>query len=135
MSGAVASALAGAGLISVSYVITLLVALLGSRLPGTAAAPLLAMTYLVKVLVLGWVLFNVPAPAWLRPGWLAAGVLAALAGWLALAAATAARASRRAREELERDRAAQDAPAETPTETPTEAPADTPVDEKEGPTA
>ena len=131
MSGAVASALAGAGLVSVSYALTLLVAQLGSRLPGTAAAPLLAMTYLVKVLVLGWVLFNVPAPAWLHAGWLATGVLAALVGWLALAAATAARASRRAREEIERDREARGATADTPADTP----AGTPADEKEGPGA
>lgn len=112
MSAGALSALLGAGVVIASHLITLLVARATARAQGPVAAPALATTYVVKVLVLGWVLLTVPAPAWLVPEWLAAGVLAALLGSLALAARSGARGTRAAlepvlasRREAGRDRA------------------------------
>lgn len=93
---ALTSALLGAGLVSASSLLTLAVARASSRAGGTVAAPALAMTYVLKVFVLGWVLFTVPAPAWLSPGWLGAGVLGALVVWLLVAGRLARGRSREA---------------------------------------
>ncbi|MFI7494536.1 hypothetical protein ACH9D2_07425 [Kocuria sp. M4R2S49] len=94
MSAAALSALLGAGLVAASHLVTLLVARATAGADGPVAAPALALTYVLKVLVLGWILLTVPAPPWLAPGWVAAGVLAALVVSLALAARTGARATR-----------------------------------------
>lgn len=96
MSAAALSVLLGAGLVAASHLVTLLVARATARAEGPVAAPALAMTYVVKVLVLGWVLLTVPAPPWLVPGWAAAGVLSALVLSLALAARAGARGTRAA---------------------------------------
>ncbi|MGQ1839645.1 hypothetical protein ACT4S2_14445 [Kocuria turfanensis] len=96
MSGAALSALAGAGLIAASHLITLLVARATAAASGPVAAPALALSYVVKVFVLGWVLLTVPAPPWLSPGWLAGGLLGALAVSLVLAGRTSARRTRAA---------------------------------------
>ncbi|KLU10921.1 hypothetical protein [Kocuria sp. SM24M-10] len=96
MSGPALSALAGAGLIVASHLITLLVARATAGAPGPVAAPALALSYVLKVFVLGWVLLTVPAPPWLSPGWLAAGLLGALAVSLVLAGRTSARRTRAA---------------------------------------
>ena len=93
---AAASALLGAGLVTASSLVTLLVARASTRAGGTVAAPALAMTYVLKVFVLGWVLFTVPAPAWLDPGWFGAGVVGALGAWLLVAGRLALRRSRTA---------------------------------------
>ncbi|MCC5784713.1 hypothetical protein CRM73_17490, partial [Kocuria sp. CCUG 69068] len=78
MSAALLSVLLGAGLITASHLVTVLVARATAGTDGPVAAPVLAATYVLKVLLLGWVLLTVPAPGWLVPGWGAAGVLAAL---------------------------------------------------------
>ncbi|MFW6188679.1 MAG: hypothetical protein ACOC84_11865 [Actinomycetota bacterium] len=91
---ALLSAAAGAGLIAASHLVTLLVARATSRAEGPVAAPVLALTYVGKVLLLGWVLLTVPAPGWLSPGWCAGGVLVALTVSLALAGRAAARRTR-----------------------------------------
>lgn len=96
MSAAALSALLGAGLVTASHLVTLLVARATAGADGPVAAPALAMTYVLKVFVLGWVLLTVPAPSWLLPGWTAAGVLAALVVSLTLAARSGARATRAA---------------------------------------
>lgn len=96
MSGAALSALAGAGLIAASHLVTLLVARATAGASGPVAAPALALSYVVKVFVLGWVLLTVPAPPWLSPGWLAGGLLGALAVSLVLAGRTSARRTRAA---------------------------------------
>lgn len=96
MSAAALSALLGAGLVTASHLVTLLVARATAGADGPVAAPALAMTYVLKVFVLGWVLLTVPAPSWLLPGWTAVGVLAALVVSLTLAARSGARATRAA---------------------------------------
>jgi hypothetical protein len=93
VSAALLSVLLGAGLIAASHLVTVLVA---RATAGPVAAPVLAATYVLKVLLLGWVLLTVPAPGWLVPGWIAAGVLAALVVSLALAARAGARGTRTA---------------------------------------
>lgn len=98
MSTAALSALLGAGGVGASHLVTLLVARATVRAEGPVAAPALALTYVVKVFVLGWVLFTVPAPAWLVPEWLAAGVLGALVASLVVAGASGARGTRTALE-------------------------------------
>ncbi|MFE7630607.1 hypothetical protein ACFU0Y_09155, partial [Kocuria sp. NPDC057446] len=96
MSAAALSVLLGAGLVVASHLVTALVARATAGAEGPVAAPALAMTYVLKVLVLGWVLLTVPAPSWLLPGWVAAGVLTALVVSVALAARAGARGSRAA---------------------------------------
>lgn len=96
MSAALLSVLLGAGLIVASHLVTVLVARATAGTDGPVAAPVLAATYVLKVLLLGWVLLTVPAPGWLVPGWVAAGVLAALVVSLALAARAGARGTRTA---------------------------------------
>jgi hypothetical protein len=96
VSAAALSALLGAGLVAASHLVTVLVARATAGADGPVAAPVLAATYVLKVLLLGWVLLTVPAPAWLVPGWVAAGVLAALVVSLALAARAGARGTRAA---------------------------------------
>ncbi|GAA1760488.1 hypothetical protein [Kocuria aegyptia] len=96
MSAAALSALLGAGLVAASHLVTVLVARATAGAEGPVAAPALAMTYVLKVLLLGWVLLTVPAPPWLAPGWVAAGVLSALVVSLALAARAGARGTRSA---------------------------------------
>lgn len=96
MSAAALSALLGAGLVAASHLVTVLVARATAGADGPVAAPALAMTYVLKVLLLGWILLTVPAPPWLAPGWVAAGVLTALVVSLALAARAGARATRAA---------------------------------------
>lgn len=96
MSAAALSALLGAGLVAASHLVTVLVARATAGADGPVAAPALAMTYVLKVLLLGWVLLTVPAPPWLAPGWVAAGVLTALVVSLALAARAGARDTRTA---------------------------------------
>lgn len=98
MSAALLSVLLGAGLITASHLVTVLVARATAGTDGPVAAPVLAATYVLKVLLLGWVLLTVPAPGWLVPGWGAAGVLAALVVSLALAARAGARGTRTALE-------------------------------------
>ncbi|MGX5357733.1 hypothetical protein [Kocuria sp. KH4] len=114
------SALTGAGLIAASHLVTLLVARATAGASGPVAAPALALSYVVKVFVLGWVLLTVPAPPWLSPGWLAGGLLGALAVSLVLAGRTSARRTRaalgpvlRAREQARED-AQEDARPEAP---------------------
>ena len=73
MSAALLSVLLGAGLITASHLVTVLVARATAGTDGPVAAPVLAATYVLKVLLLGWVLLTVPAPGWLvragaRPG-------------------------------------------------------------------
>jgi hypothetical protein len=96
VSAALLSVLLGAGLIVASHLVTVLVARATAGTDGPVAAPVLAATYVLKVLLLGWVLLTVPAPGWLVPGWVAAGVLAALVVSLALAARAGARGTRTA---------------------------------------
>lgn len=96
MSAALLSVLLGAGLITASHLVTVLVARATAGTDGPVAAPVLAATYVLKVLLLGWVLLTVPAPGWLVPGWGAAGVLAALVVSLALAARAGACGTRTA---------------------------------------
>lgn len=96
MSAAALSVLLGAGLVTASHLVTVLVARATSGADGPVAAPALAMTYVLKVLLLGWVLLTVPAPPWLAPGWVAAGVLTALVVSLVLAARAGARGTRAA---------------------------------------
>lgn len=96
MSAALLSVLLGAALIAASHLVTVLVARATAGTDGPVAAPVLATTYVLKVLLLGWVLLTVPAPGWLAPGWVAAGVLTALVVSLALAARAGARATRAA---------------------------------------
>ncbi|KUG55449.1 hypothetical protein AVL61_04760 [Kocuria rosea subsp. polaris] len=115
MSAAALSALLGAGLVAASHLITLLVARATAGADGPVAAPALAATYVLKVLLLGWVLLTVPAPPWLVPGWTAAGVLGALVVSLVLAARAGARGTRAALGPLlEARRAAESARPETP---------------------
>jgi hypothetical protein len=90
------SVLLGVGLVAASHLVTVLVARATAGTDGTVAAPVLAATYVLKVLLLGWVLLTVPAPPWLAPGWVAAGVLTALVASLALAARAGARGTRAA---------------------------------------
>jgi hypothetical protein len=104
VSGAALSALLGAGLIAASHLVTLLVARATAGVDGPVAAPALALSYVLKVFVLGWVLLTVPAPSWLAPGWLAGGVLVALTGSLTLAARSSARRTRTALEPVLRAR-------------------------------
>jgi hypothetical protein len=96
VSAALLSVLLGAGLVVASHLVTVLVARATAGTDGPVAAPVLAATYVLKVLLLGWVLLTVPAPGWLVPGWVAAGVLAALVVSLALAARAGARGTRTA---------------------------------------
>ncbi len=96
MSAAALSVLLGAGLVAASHLVTVLVARATAGTDGPVAAPVLAATYVLKVLLLGWVLLTVPAPPWLAPGWVAAGVLTALVVSLALAARAGARGIRAA---------------------------------------
>jgi hypothetical protein len=96
VSAALLSVLLGAGLIVASHLVTMLVARATAGTDGPVAAPVLAATYVLKVLLLGWVLLTVPAPGWLVPGWVAAGVLAALVVSLALAARAGALGTRTA---------------------------------------
>lgn len=96
MSAAALSVLLGAGLVAASHLVTVLVARATAGTDGPVAAPVLAATYVLKVLLLGWVLLTVPAPPWLAPGWVAAGVLTALVVSLALAARAGARGTRAA---------------------------------------
>lgn len=96
MSAALLSVLLGAALIAASHLVTVLVARATAGTDGPVAAPVLATTYVLKVLLLGWVLLTVPAPGWLAPGWVAAGVLTALVVSLALAARAGARGTRAA---------------------------------------
>lgn len=96
MSAALLSALAGAGLVAAVAALTLAVTALTARAATPVAAPALAATYVLKVLVLGWVLLTVPAPEALERPWFSAGAAAGVVGWLAAAAALAARWHRRA---------------------------------------
>ncbi|MCJ8505602.1 hypothetical protein MRU69_12155, partial [Kocuria flava] len=96
MSAALPSALAGAGLVAAVAALTLAVTALTARAATPVAAPALAATYVLKVLVLGWVLLTVPAPEALERPWFGAGAVAGVVGWLAAAAALAARWHRRA---------------------------------------
>ena len=61
------SVLLGAGLVAASHLVTVLVARATAGTDGPVAAPVLAATYVLKVLLLGWVLLTVPAPPWLAP--------------------------------------------------------------------
>lgn len=114
MSAAAASVLLGAGLVAALLGLSLLVVRLVSRVSPTAVAPALALSYLVKAFVLGWVLLNVPSPGWLEPWWLGGSVMVSLASWLTVQAAAAARASRAAGAELARVRAARGTEAAAP---------------------
>ncbi|MFF0988301.1 hypothetical protein [Kocuria nitroreducens] len=96
MSAAALSVLLGAGLVAASHLVTVLVARATAGADGPVAAPALAMTYVLKVLLLGWVLLTVPAPPWLSPGWVGVGVLTVLVVSLALAARAGARGTRAA---------------------------------------
>ncbi|MEX5294317.1 hypothetical protein QYM41_03415 [Kocuria sp. CPCC 205268] len=96
MSAAALSAVLGAALVVASHLVTLLVARATAGTQGPVAAPALAMTYVLKVFLLGGILLTVPAPPWLVPGWAAAGVLGALVVSLALAARAAGRGARTA---------------------------------------
>jgi hypothetical protein len=96
VSGAVASVLLGAGLVTAVLGVSLLVVRLLSRAAPTAVAPALATTYLMKAFVLGWVLLNVPSPGWLETWWFAGSVLVSLAAWLTVQGVVAARAARAA---------------------------------------
>ena len=98
MSAVLLSVLLGAGLVVASHLVTVLVARATAWTDGPVAAPVLAATYVLNVLLLGWVLLTVPAPGWLVPGCGAAGVLAALVVSLALAARAGARGTRTALE-------------------------------------
>ncbi|MFI7483234.1 hypothetical protein ACH9EU_12580 [Kocuria sp. M1R5S2] len=95
-AGALLSAAVGAGLVGVVLGISLLVVRAVTPVSPTAVAPALAVTYLVKAFVLGWILLNVPRPPWLEQWWLAGAVLLSLAGWLTAQAVWTARASRAA---------------------------------------
>lgn len=68
----------GAGLVVLSSSATVLVAAQMYRMAPAATAPALAALYLLKVLVLGWVLLAVGAPGWLASRAFAVTVLAGL---------------------------------------------------------
>lgn len=94
MSAAAASVLLGAGLVTGVLGAGLLVVLALSRAAPTAVAPALAMLYVVKALVLGWVLLNVDRPGWLEPWWFAGAVLVSIVGWLSAQGVVVARLGR-----------------------------------------
>lgn len=72
------SVVLGAGLVALSSSATVLVAAQMYRVAPAATAPALAALYLLKVLVLGWVLLVVGAPGWLASRAFAVTVLACL---------------------------------------------------------
>lgn len=80
------SIVAGAGLVVLSTGLTVFVSTLMYRIAPAATAPALTVLYLMKVVVMGWYLLFVGAPAWLHSLGFAITVAVGLTlSWLALA--------------------------------------------------
>lgn len=88
------SALLGVGLVALSTGATVAVSVLMYRVAPAATAPALALLYLVKVVILGWVLLNAGAPSWLHPRGFALSVAAAVVASWCVVGPVAARAAR-----------------------------------------